>query len=138
MLTDEHVLCAYADGSDLHDAAPLLRSRLGALLAGRRWATDQVVLVDQMHAPDPEHPDCLPDWDLGVNIGLDHIRRSAAWFADVEALVECLVALHEESARDFAVFLAFRSRTWLQEHLAFIGGKPVDLPWLRKVIEKLA
>ena len=44
MLTDEHILCAYVDGSDIHDVAPLLRIQLDGFIAGRRWATDQVVL----------------------------------------------------------------------------------------------
>jgi hypothetical protein len=40
-LTDEHVLCAYVDGSDLHDIAPLLRLRLQTFIGDRRWTTDE-------------------------------------------------------------------------------------------------
>ncbi|MCI0660258.1 MAG: hypothetical protein L0220_04220, partial [Acidobacteria bacterium] len=137
-LTDERVLCAYVEGSDLHEVAPLLRSKLQTFIAGRPWATDQALFVDQIYDPDPELPDCLPDWDFGVNLGLDHIRQDEGWFDDIEALVKFLVGLHEESGRDFVLFLAYRSRPWLQEHLTFIDSNPVDLAWLKEIILTLS
>jgi len=137
-LTDEHVLCAYVDGSDQHDVSPLIRSRLQRFIADRRWTTGQILFVDQILDPDPDFPDFLPEWDLGVNLGLDHVQLNEEWFDDIEALVECLAGLHTETERDFELFIAYRSRPWLQEHLTFIDGKSVDLAWLKEVISMLA
>jgi len=53
-------------------------------------------------------------------------------------MVECLARLHAETERDFELFIAYRSRPWLQEHLTFIDGKPVDLAWLKEAILMLA
>ena len=136
-LSDQHVLVAYVDGSDLHDVASLLRSEFQQFIESQHWRTNQVVFVDQVHDPDPDFPDFLPDWDLGINLGLDHILRADGWFGDVEALIRFLERLHAVAGRDFVVFMAFRSRIWLQEHLCFVEGKPIDLNWLREAIERL-
>src|SRR5262249_49830278 len=116
-LTDEYVLCAYVEGNDLQKVAPLLRAQIQTFIAARRWATDQALFVDQIHDPDPKFPEWLPDWDLGVNLRLDHIRQNDGWFDDIKALVEYLTSLRAESERDFVLFIAYRSRPWLQEHL---------------------
>jgi hypothetical protein len=137
MLADEHVLVAYVDGNDFHEVAPILRSHFQDFIAKRQWCTDQVTFVDQVHDPDPAFPDWLPDWDLGINLGLDHVPQMGEWFVDIETLVQFMEGLHAESGRDFVLFLAYRSRPWLQEHLYFINGEEVDLHWLREAIERI-
>jgi hypothetical protein len=117
--------------------APRLRARIGDLIRAHRWATEQVLFVDRIHEPDPDSPDDLPDWNLGINPGLDHIPRCPEWFADIRALLEGLSELRAETGRDFVLFLAYRSRPELQEHLVFVNHKPVDLLWLRRAIERL-
>lgn len=135
-LTDEHVLAAYADGSDLDDVAVTLRAAFARFAGSGAWPSPQVLVVDQRSPPDPAEPEFLPQWDLGLNLGLDHQRRSPGWFAGVESLVETLRQLASETGREFALFLCFRSEGWRQEHLAFVGPGPVDLPWLRAAVER--
>ncbi|KAA2284212.1 hypothetical protein [Arenimonas fontis] len=127
-LTDEHVLAAYADGSDLDDVAPALRAAFARFAESGAWPSLQVLAVDQRQPPDPAEPEFLPQWDLGLNLGLDHRPWSADWFAGVESLVGLLRQLAAETGREFVLFLCFRSEPWRQEHLAFVGPGPVDLP----------
>jgi hypothetical protein len=137
-LTDEYVLAAYVEGSDLKEVASLVRSRLTKFIADHRWSTDQLLFVDQVEELlESTDEDFLPAWDLGINLGLDHHSTDANWFVDVEALVRMLQSLHIESGRDFVLFLCFRSRPWLQEHLDFIGSRPVDLKWLKDAMQRL-
>jgi hypothetical protein len=136
-LTDEHVLAAYVEGNDLHAVASTLREGFRQFIEFGRWPTDQVLAVDRQHSPDPDAPGCLPQWDLGLNLGLDHLNRSPDWFSSVEALVEHLERLHAETGEEFVLFLCFQSRPWLQEHLTFIGGGAVKLPRLKGAIERL-
>jgi hypothetical protein len=136
-LTDEHVLAAYADGSDLDDVAPALRAAFERFAGSGAWPSPQVLAVDQRQPPDPAEPEFLPQWDLGLNLGLDHRPRFPAWFAVVEALVGVLRQLAADTGREFVLFLCFQSEGWRQEHLAFVGPGPVDLPWLREAIERL-
>jgi hypothetical protein len=117
--------------------APALRSRIREFISGREWATGHVLFVDQIHDLDPEFPDCLPDWDLGINLGLDHIRRCPGWFADIRALIEHLSGLRAETGRIFVLFLAYRSRPWLQEHLVSVDNETVDFRRLQEAIERL-
>ena len=136
-LTDEHVLAAYVDGSDLDDVAPALRAAFARFAGSGVWPSPQVLVVDQRQPPDPAEPESLPQWDMGLNLGLDHLPQSPGWFAGVEALVGVLRSLAAETGREFVLFLCFRSEPWRQEHLAFVGPGPVDLPWLRAAIERL-
>lgn len=137
-VTDDHVLVAYVDGSNLHDVAPLLRSRLQGFIQEHSWCTNHVCFVDQVHERDSSiGPDDFPAWDLGINLGLDHIKNQKDWFVDVEALGKLLKELHNESGRDFVLFLVYRSKPWLQEHLCFVDGKPIAWASVRKMIENL-
>jgi hypothetical protein len=79
----------------------------------------------------------LPEWDLGLNLGLDHRVGLPSWFAGVEAVVGFLRRLAAETGRQFVLFLCFRSEPWRQEHLDFIGPGPLDLRWLQDAIERL-
>lgn len=133
-LTDEHVLAAYVDGSDLDDVAATLRVAFLRFAGSGVWPTPQVLVVDQRQPPDPAESEFLPQWDLGLNLGLDHWPRSAGWFAGVEALVALLRQLAADTEREFVLFLCLRSESWRQEHLTFVGPNPVDLPWLREAI----
>jgi hypothetical protein len=135
-VSDDYVLAAYADGSDLEGVAPILRERFEQFTASGQWPGGQVKVVDHRHPLDPDAPDYLPQWDLGLNVGLDHVG-SPGWFAGVEALVGLLRELQAETGREFVLFLCFRSEPWRQEHLAFVGPGAVDLSWLRGAIERL-
>lgn len=137
MLTDEHVLAAYAEGNDLEAFAPTLREAFAQFAASRRWPTDQVLVVDSRKEPDPNEPEFLPDWDLGLNLGLDHISHDSEWFAGVEAVVTRLRKLSADTDCDFVLFLCFRSQMWRQEHLVYVSSGPVDLEWLRGALERL-
>jgi hypothetical protein len=136
-LTDEHVLAAYADGFDLGDVAPVLRAAFERFAGSGAWPSPQVLVVDQRQPPDPAEPDFLPPWDLGLILGLDHRPRSSGWLAGVESLAGLLRQLAADTGREFVLFVCFRSEPWRQEHLAFVGPGPVDLPWLRAAIERL-
>jgi hypothetical protein len=136
-LTDEYVLAAYVDGSDLDDVAPVLRAAFTRFAASGSWTSPQVLVVDQRQSPDLAEPRFLPQWDLGLNLGLDHHSRSSAWFAGIDALVTLLRSLADETGREFVLFLCFRSVAWRQEHLTFVDSRPVDLVRLRGFIEKL-
>ena len=136
-LTDEHVLAAYVDGSDLDAVAPVLRAAFTRYASSSSWLLGPVVVVDQRRPPDPAFPDALPDWDLGVNLGLDKLPQTPGWFVGVESLVGLLRQLAQETGRDFVLFMCFQSQLWRQEHLTFVGADAVDLPWLRGAIERL-
>jgi hypothetical protein len=136
MLPDENVLAAYTIGNDLEEVAPVLRERFRQFVAENRWPSE-AVFVDQMHAADPAFPDWPPDWDMGLNLGLDEVSDSAKRSASVEILVEFLVKLHDESGREFALFMCFRSKPWLQEELLSVGAEPVDVAWLNGAIARL-
>jgi hypothetical protein len=137
VVTDEIVLAAYANGFDLDSVAPALRLAFAKFASSGSWPSNQVFVVDQRQEPDPSEPDFLPEWDLGLNLGMDHLPRCPNWFAGVEALVAMLRQSHEETGRDFELFLCFRSKLWYQEHLLFVGSAEVDLAWLRAAIERL-
>jgi hypothetical protein len=137
LLTDEHVLAAYTDGSDLDTVAPALRAAFDRFAASGSWPSDQVLVVDQRQPRDSAEPEFLPQWDLGLNLGLDHRPRSPDWFAGVEAVVGLLRQLAADTGREFVLLLCFRSEPWRQEHLVFVGPGPVDLPWLRVAIDRL-
>jgi hypothetical protein len=136
MLSDENVLAAYAIGNDLQDVAPLLRQRLQQFVAENRWPS-KAFFVDQLRAPDPTFPDWPPDWDMGLNLGLDEVGDSTRRSAAVKHLVEFLAKLHDESGREFALFMCFRSKPWLQEELLTVGAEPMDVAWLNGAIERL-
>ena len=136
-LTDEHVLAAYADGSDLDAVAATLRAAFAWFADSGAWPSPQVLVVDQRQPPDRAVPEFLPQWDLGLNLGLDPRLGSAVWHAGVEALVGLLRQLAADTGREFVLFLCFRSEPWRQEHLAFVGPGPVDLPWLGGAIQRL-
>jgi hypothetical protein len=136
-LTDEHVLAAYVDGSDLDDVAPTLRAAFERFAGSGAWPSPQVLVVDQRQPPDSAGPEFLPQWDLGLNLGLDHRPQSPGSFAGVESLVGLLRQLAAETGREFVLSVCFRSEPWRQEHLTFVGPGPVDLPWLRAAIERL-
>jgi hypothetical protein len=137
MLTDEIVLAAYVDGSDLDSVAPTLRTAFANFALSGAWPTNQVLVVDQRQPPDSTAPDFLPQWDLGLNLGLDHRWVQSGWFDGVERLVKMLQNLAGHSGREFVLFVCFRSEPWRQEHLDWVGCAPVDLVWLRQAMERL-
>lgn len=132
----ESVLVACVDGNDLDNVAPLLRERFQRFITNRKWEAANVDFVEQKHAPDPNFPDYLPDWDLGLRVGLAHVTDCPTWFTDVEAVVGFLADLHSETGRDFLLYLSPHTQRWLQEHLVFVDGKVVDLPLLREMITR--
>ncbi|VTU01166.1 Uncharacterized protein OS=Ralstonia metallidurans (strain CH34 / ATCC 43123 / DSM 2839) GN=Rmet_6154 PE=4 SV=1 [Gemmataceae bacterium] len=137
-VTDEYVLAAYADGSDLHDVAPALREAFGHFLASGWSAGTHAVLVDSQFPPDPSFPDYLPQWDLGLSLGLDQAISSPERLGEVDSLVSFLRDLSRRTGREFVLFMCFRSHPELQEHLCFVGDNEIDLGWLRDAILRLA
>lgn len=135
MLPDEHVLAAYVVGNDLADVAPVLRERFQQYVSEGHWLPEAIVFVDQVHDPDPTFPDWPPDWDLGVNLGLDHLPRTPSWFVGVESLVGMLRRLAAETGREFILFMCFGSEPWRQIDLLSVGRGPVDVEWLKELIE---
>src|SRR5262249_13007754 len=121
MIRSENVLAAYVVGNDLDEVAPVLRARFQAFLAEGRWPSSQAALIDQRHDPDPSFPDWPPDWDLGLNLGLDDLRPTRDWFASIKDLVEFLSEVHKETSREFVLFLCYKSRPWLQNELLSVG-----------------
>lgn len=136
-LTDEFVLAAYVDGSDLESVAAALKKGFSCFLESGAWQSDSVLLVDQKQPDEEAESGFLPQWDLGVNLGLDHMRNAPRWFDGVEALVTMLHGLSAETGRTFVMFLCFQSEPWRQEHLAFIGSDADDTSYLREFIARL-
>ena len=136
MLPDENVLAAYTIGNDLEDVAPVLRERFQQFVAEKRWPSE-ALFVDQVHAPDPAFPDWPPDWDLGLNLGLDEVGESVRRFAAVKHLVEFLAKLHDESGREFVLFMCSRSKPWLQKELLAVAAESADVAWLNGAIARL-
>src|SRR4029077_9446967 len=95
-----HILYAYVDGSDIGDMADMLDDRFEELVENRSWTAGSASVVNQRRDPDPTmQPGDLPDWDLGLNMGLpDPGNEPQGWFADVEAIARVLRTLHRESA----------------------------------------
>ena len=101
MSLERDVLFAYVDGSDLDDAAPLLRERLTALVSSASWAC-RVWLVDQRHGDEPLQPGDLPSWDLGVNLDA-RLVEADAYRQDLVRLYRGLKVLAAETGRDFVL-----------------------------------
>jgi hypothetical protein len=136
MLPDENVLAAYTIGNDLKDVAPILHERFQQFVAEKHWPSS-ALFVDQVHAPDPAFPDWPPDWDMGLNLGLDEVGNSARRSVAVKHLVDFLANLHDESGREFVLFMCSRSKPWLQEELLTVGAEPADVAWLDDAIARL-
>ena len=136
-MTDENVLAAYADGSDLDAVAARLRAAFIQFVDSGLWQSDQACFVDLRQSLDATAPEFLPQWDLGLNLGLDHLSRSPDWLRGLKSLVGLLQQLHAELDREFVIFLCFRSEPWRQEHLAFVGSGEVDLTYLCEAIERM-
>ena len=134
---DEHVLAAYVDGFDLESVASAIRRTLERFAVSNSWPSSAVRLVDQRSPFDPAEPDFLPQWDLGINLGLDHIPRTPDWFAGVASLIGMMQQLASETGREFVLFLCFTNQPWRQEHLLLLDAAPVDHEWLRKAILRL-
>jgi hypothetical protein len=45
--------------------------------------------------------------------------------------------LHDESGREFVLFMCSRSKPWLQEELLTVGAEPADFAWLDDAIARL-
>lgn len=89
----KETLFAYVDGKDNDAVAATVEARLDALVAGRRWISKDVWVVNQ-HEP--------PHWDLGINLALP-AARSRAWTDDVVAIATELGALHRDTGRAFVI-----------------------------------
>jgi len=61
----KHILYAYVDGSDLHDAADRLIARFNAFIERRTWVSPKVLFVNQVRELEEDaDPEFLPVWEL--------------------------------------------------------------------------
>lgn len=133
--TDEKVLSI--DGYIAVDPALGLRQRCQDFLLSRSWATDQVFYGDQPEPLDPEADG--PEWSLGFNYGLDHIRTAGdRWRDDVAALVTFVQALQGELENEFEVDVRSRSKLWHSEHITFVDERPLDIARICDMIRRVA
>jgi hypothetical protein len=134
---NEHELAAYVDGFNLEEAAPRLREGLAQFVASGCWSNPRALVVDRREPPETAEPGFFPQWDLGLNLGLDHIATTPNWSDGLQALVAALQALHRETGKEFVLFVCFRSNPERQEHVAFVDGRPVKLSSIKGMIERL-
>lgn len=91
----KRTLFAYVDGTDHDDVVGVVEARLDALVAGRKWISKDVWVVNQREPP---------AWDLGVNLALAGGRpQPSRWVEDVVAIATELTALHRETRRRFVI-----------------------------------
>jgi len=91
----KQTLFAYADGKDHEDVATTIEERLDALVAGRKWISKDVWVVNQREPA---------AWDLGINLALASPKaRKKTWTDDVVAIATELAALHRETQRRFVI-----------------------------------
>ena len=89
----KRTLYAYANGSDHKDIAAKVEERLDALVAGRKWISKDVWVVNQNEPP---------AWDLGLNLALP-TTKSTTWTEDVIAVAKDLAVLHKETGCAFVI-----------------------------------
>lgn len=139
ILLNKHILLAYVDGCDLHDVAPLLRNRFQEFISRHLWSADEVMFVDQVRHDDPSLGlEDLPDWELGLNIGLAYLSQNRTGFsADFAAVIAFLQHLHQESGRDFVLEVGSRE-TGFSHNITFVDAKPINVPALEAIVERYA
>lgn len=125
-----HVLFAYVDGSDLQDVADDLVGQLDRFVSANDWPRATWV-VNQRHPPDPEFPNDLPDWDLGINHSLpDPGVDAPGWFEPVAVIARFLGTLSQRTRRQFVIGFA-NSATGVAEDVAYVDGPDCDIESLR-------
>ncbi|MEZ6072994.1 MAG: hypothetical protein R3C10_22700 [Pirellulales bacterium] len=131
-----HVLCAYADGSDLHEVAANLIDRISTFVDSRSWICSGARVVNQQgDIGDPSlGPDDLPDWDVGISFDLpDPGYEPPDWFMDVEVTVQFLAQLHVGTGRDFIIGICDVS-TGLGDDLFFVQSASPNLAKRRQIL----
>jgi hypothetical protein len=121
-------LFAYASGAD-HDEriVAAVEARLDALVAGRKWISKDVWVVNQREPP---------HWDLGLNLALAGPRsRTASWTDDVVAIATELAVLHRETGRDFVIGIHDAKSDQTTDLFVVDTDKP-DLEKLRSALTK--
>jgi hypothetical protein len=124
-------LFCYMDGSDLREAAELIRDRFRRFIEERDWLAANVWFVDQVRTNDPTlRSGDLPDWNLGLNLELapPSGSRDANWFDDIAATVTFLRSLSTTTGRSFVIGTA-------GEDLFYVDARPVDLQEMRRHLE---
>ena len=130
-----HTLYAYVDGSDVHDIADALYSRLAQFVDGRQWVAGRASVVNQKRGEETcSRPEDLPLWDLGLTLELPDAETEApGWFADVEAIARFLGALHNDFCRNFAIGIVDAQTSVIEDLFHVSTGAP-DLGRLRAII----
>ena len=121
----QHIVYAYAIGTDFSDIASALTERLNAFIASRRWICPEIWTVDQ-HTPE--------DWDLGLNVALPNLyEETPGWYADIEVIVTLCIELRRDFGCDFVIGIA-DNRTGCGEDIIEIDSDRPDYDYLRKFI----
>ena len=129
----QHMLYAYVDGANLELVAPLLEAHLQAFVSSRRWAAGEVWIANQRYGPETcSQSGDLPLWDLGLNLLLPNPGAGPpGWFADVEAIAQCLGRLNGEFGTQFVLGIA-DAETGITNDLFFISTSAPDVEELRR------
>ena len=132
----KHIFYAYVDGSDLHDIENLLVAEFNAFISSQRWVSPNVNLVNQVYELELNAPeDCLPDWFIGLNIGLAK-PQDADWFQDIEAVINFLGGMNDKTGREFVVGVADKE-TGFTHDLMFVDDSCFDLEVLKSMINNI-
>jgi hypothetical protein len=86
-VSDEYVLCAYVDGSDLHNVAPLLRTRFQQFVADHKWITPHVHFIALIDVLDALHLESGRAFALILAYPSRPWLQNHLWFIDGKAVV---------------------------------------------------
>jgi hypothetical protein len=131
----QHTLFAYVQGTDLENVVDAIEPKLDALVAGRKWISKDVWVVNQRVPAVPGATEgTAPEWDLGLNVALAAKRtRPANWIDDAVAIATSFAAIHRETGRDFVIGI-HDSKTNTTKDLFFVDGASPDLEKLRAAL----
>lgn len=125
-------LFAYAEGAAHETFADKFEARLDALVAGRKWTTKDVWVVNQRVPGSP------PEWDLGVNLAVAAKRtRPAAWVDDVVAIATAFGELNGETGRRFVIGIHDEKADSTKD-LFFVDSAKPDLEKLKIALAAVA
>jgi hypothetical protein len=130
----KHTLFAYVDGSDLHEIADSVESRLTAFAAECGWRIAAPVVVNQRGDADGLRAGDLPSWDLGLNLTLPDVgHEPEGWFSDVERIARFMGRLHGQFKRDFVIGIG-DNESGVSEDLFTVDAEIPDLAELRRIV----
>lgn len=121
-------LFAYVQGADLEDVVDTIEARLDALVASRKWISNDVWVVNQ------RIPGDVPEWDLGLNLAVAGPRsRPVTWVEDAVAIAKELGELHRTTGRKFVIGM-HDEKTNTTKDLFFVESATPDLEKLKAAL----